>query len=180
MRTRIHIFGASGCGTTSLGRELASRHGLVLFDADDFFWLTTDPPYQSPREYSDRQRLLTEALSRVHRWVLTGSLCGWGDVVIRELELAVFVLTDTGIRLSRLRARERSRFGDRVDAPGDMYKQHTDFLEWAAQYDDGPVEMRSRRLHEGWLAKLRCPVLRVDGSKALNELCDQITEAMVA
>jgi hypothetical protein len=33
-------------------------------------------------------------------------------------------------------------------------------MSWAGAYDDGGLEMRSRRLHEAWLADLPCPVLR--------------------
>jgi adenylate kinase family enzyme len=35
---RVHIFGASGSGTTTLGRTLAERLGVRFFDGDDYFW----------------------------------------------------------------------------------------------------------------------------------------------
>ena len=41
---RIHILGASGSGTTTLGRALAERLQCPHFDADDYFWVPTDPP----------------------------------------------------------------------------------------------------------------------------------------
>ena len=41
---RIHILGASGSGTTTLGRALAARLQCPHFDTDDCFWLPTDPP----------------------------------------------------------------------------------------------------------------------------------------
>lgn len=33
---RIHVFGASGAGCTTLGRSLAERLGLAAIDADDY------------------------------------------------------------------------------------------------------------------------------------------------
>ncbi len=42
---RVHIFGASGAGTSTLGRALADRHRLVHLDTDDFYWMPTDPPF---------------------------------------------------------------------------------------------------------------------------------------
>ena len=101
MRERIHIFGASGAGTSTLGRELARAHGLTFFDTDDFFWETTNPPYLRTRERGYRQELLTKALGTTNRWVVAGSLCGWGDVAIPLIDLGVFVLTDVEIRLRR-------------------------------------------------------------------------------
>ena len=47
----IHVMGASGSGTTSLGRALADRLDIAHLDTDDFFWLPTDPPFTTPREF---------------------------------------------------------------------------------------------------------------------------------
>ena len=53
-----------------------------------------------------------------------------------------------------------------------MHKQHQQFMEWATAYDNSGLEMRSRLLHEQWLAHLPCPVLRLEG--------DTTTEAQLA
>jgi hypothetical protein len=34
--------------------------------------------------------------------------------------------------------------------------------------------MRSREIHEAWLKKLPCPVVRVDGSRAIDELINSL------
>ncbi len=143
-RARIHIFGASGSGVSSLGRAIATRYSLAYFDADDFYWAPTDPPYHQPREREERRRLLLEALTVTPRWVLAGSIAGWGDIAIGLFDLAVFVTAPTDVRLRRLRAREEARFGDRLLENGDMHQNHERFMAWAAQYDEGSTEMRSR------------------------------------
>lgn len=38
MNRRIHIMGASGAGTTTLGKALAARLPHVHLDSDDYFW----------------------------------------------------------------------------------------------------------------------------------------------
>ena len=63
MIRRIHILGASGSGTTTLGRALAERLQGPHFDTDDYFWLPTDPPYTQRRERTERQRLLMDDLT---------------------------------------------------------------------------------------------------------------------
>jgi hypothetical protein len=44
-RLCVHIFGASGAGTSTLGRALGERLALAHLDTDDFFWMPTDPPF---------------------------------------------------------------------------------------------------------------------------------------
>ncbi|MDO8793041.1 MAG: hypothetical protein Q7J25_00290, partial [Vicinamibacterales bacterium] len=148
--------------------------------ADELFWQPSDPPYQHPRDAPERQRLLTEALSGSSGWVLAGSIAHWGDVAIPFLELAVFVTTPTVTRLARLRTREAERFGARIREGGDMFEQHRAFMGWASRYDSGPAPMRSRTLHEAWLAALPCPVTRVDGALSLDVICAQVSAAMAA
>ena len=39
----IHIFGASGSGTTTLAEKTSRELGYFHLDTDDYFWLPTDP-----------------------------------------------------------------------------------------------------------------------------------------
>ena len=79
---RVHVVGASGSGTTTLGRALAGRLAVPHHDTDDFFWLPSEPQFQHLRERGERQAMLGAALARTPGWVLSGSLCGWGDQFI--------------------------------------------------------------------------------------------------
>jgi adenylate kinase family enzyme len=169
MIQRIHILGASGAGTTTLGRALAAHLQYVPVDTDDYFWLLTDPPYTQKRERAIRTQLLMDDLTRHGSWVLSGSLCDWGDVVIPLLDLAVFLWIPHDLRMERLYHRERQRFGERIMPGGDMYEQSQAFLGWAASYDDGDINMRSRRLHDQWLSDLPCPIIRIEGEHAIEE-----------
>ncbi len=58
---RIHITGASGSGTTTLGRALAAELSCPHFDSDDYFWLPTDPPYTTQRDSEERNRRLLDS-----------------------------------------------------------------------------------------------------------------------
>jgi hypothetical protein len=102
-------------------------------------------------------------------WVLSGSLCGWGDVAIPLFELVVFLWVPQKIRLERLRQREHERYGERVMQGGDMYTQSQAFLAWAASYDDGGMDSRSKRLHEQWLGTLPCPIVCFEGEYRIEE-----------
>ena len=170
MVKRIHILGASGSGTTTLGRALAKRLQCPHFDTDDYFWLPTDPPFTHQRERTERQRLLLDDLTAQGHWVVSGSLCGWGDVAIPLFELVVFLTIPHDIRMARLRQRELQRFGERILPGGDMYESSQAFLAWAASYDNGGLDIRSRRRHEEWLSTLPCPMLGFEGAYIIEEL----------
>ena len=165
MCERIHILGASGSGTTTLGAAVSSRLGIPHFDADDYYWLRTIPPYQEARPIAERVASLEFDLSAATKWILSGSCCGWGDFVVPSLDLVIFMFIPPDIRLDRLRKREIKRYGKRALEPGGaMAKQHAEFMDWASKYDHADKRMRSRALHEEWLSSLPCEVLRIEES----------------
>ena len=173
---RIHVTGASGAGVTTLGRALADHLAVPHADTDDYFWHPTDPPFVERRPVEDRLRLMHELFLPRRAWVLSGSLDAWGSELASYFDLVVYVDTPTIERLARLRAREERRYGSLAVAPGG--ERHADvaaFLEWASHYDDGGREGRSRTRHELWLAKLRCPVMRVDGTRPVAELVAEVS-----
>jgi hypothetical protein len=101
-------------------------------------------------------------------WVLSGSLDGWGDPLIPLFDRVIFVSAPTEVRLARLAERERRRLGPAVEPGGALHEHHQDFLDYAAAYDSGqftgPMTGRYRARHEVWLARLPCPLLRLDGA----------------
>ena len=167
MLNRIHIFGASGSGTTTLASALAAKHGFRHLDTDNFYWFPTDPPFHEKRPIEQRLLLLREAMHSCSAWALSGSLSGWGDPLIPEFELVVFLVVPTEVRMHRLRAREFQRYG---------FEANPDFLDWANKYDTGGPEMRSREVHEAWLANLPVPVLRLEGDRPTDELLARVEE----
>lgn len=86
----------------------------------------------------------------------------------------VFLLIPPDVRMTRIRARERDRYGDAILPGGRMHDQYVEFLTWAEQYDEGPPTMRSRSAHEAWLAALPCPVLRLEGVGSVPEHVEAI------
>jgi len=172
---RIHLLGASGSGVTTLGRALAGRLALPHHDTDDYFWLPTAPPYQTTRPAAERLRLMREMFLPRLDWVLSGTVTGWGDELVPFFDLVVFVTTPRELRLQRLRAREAAHFGVDAVAPGGWRHADTEaFVEWASHYEAGDRDGRSLANQETWLAGLPCPTLRVDGSRPLADLVEQL------
>lgn len=168
--SRVHILGASGSGTTTLARALATRWSVPHADTDDYFWLPTDPPYRENRSPSERLALMQALFVPRAAWVLSGSLLGWGESIAEGGDAMVFLTLDPTERHQRLEERENVRApGVAVDDP-----ERVGFLEWAASYDDPECSGRSRAAHERWLATVTLPVLRLDSARPVDELVEAI------
>ena len=162
--------GASGSGTTTLARAVADAWSVPHADADDYFWMPTDPPYVDKRPAADRVALMAQVFLPREAWVLSGSMLGWGDGVVARCDAVVFLTLDPVERLRRIEARERVR---RESAAVDEEALNA-FLTWARGYDESSFEGRSRRGHESWLATLTCPILRLDSSLSREALRDEV------
>lgn len=168
MAMRILITGASGSGTSTLGRSLAEKLACTYFDVDDYYWLPTTPPYTQKRDRTVRISLLLEELHRLPSGIVAGSIVDWGSELENSFALIVFLTVPAPIRVERLRKREMAQLG-RADPL---------FLEWAAQYDEGRMEGRSLAKHERWLSARSCPILRIDGDISVNERLARVLKAL--
>ena len=178
MKRVIHIFGASGSGTSTLGRALAEKTSFRFMDTDDYYWLPAEPMYTLKRPIPERLALMARDLDECSDAVLSGSLAGWGDPLIPRFTLAVRLVTPTPVRMERLKQREYARYGRRILPGGDLFEQSQAFLAWAAQYDDGLPPLRSRALHDLWQQKLSCPLLTLDGTLSLDELAEAVLQKL--
>lgn len=151
---RILVTGASGAGQTTLACALANRLGCTTYDSDDFFWIPTNPPYREKRTSIDRHDFLLSALRQHSRFVLSGSIVGWGRELETSFDLIVFLYVQPDIRMSRIRKREIARFG----------KIDPEFEEWASKYDDPAAAGRSLVGDERWLSQQCCTVLKIVGA----------------
>lgn len=166
MNKKIHIFGASGSGTSTLGTSLSNVLPYILLDTDDYFWIKK---FTERREVNEKKKMLREDLLRYDNLILSGALCGWGDSFKSRFDLVIFLWIPKNIRLERLQQREFQRYGNEIQAGGSKYKESKNFLEWASLYDEAGMEVRSKTLHEHWMSDLTCPVLRIEGDYTVQE-----------
>lgn len=171
--------GASGSGTSTLGRALASHLATQHFDVDDFYWLPTDPPFRAKRPVHDREALMQAVFVPRRDWILSGSLVSWGQNAIDRLTAIVFVTLPAEERMARLRAREFRRYGEDIAPGGPQAKAFAAFMSWAERYDTvEPTPSRNRATHEAWLALQTVPVHRVEADHNVDDLVTQISGAL--
>jgi adenylate kinase family enzyme len=169
---KIHILGAPGSGVTTLGKGLAMRLAVPCFDTDDYHWFTNDAlPYRRRRNPDHRRQLMGEDLSKHESWVLSGAMCGWGDVFIPLFDRVIYLWLPVETRLTRIRERETLRYGAaRIEPGGDLFEVFEKFMSWAAAYDEPTGNIRSFQKEQEWLQAMNCPVLKFDQEKTLGEM----------
>jgi adenylate kinase family enzyme len=160
--------GASGTGTTTLGRTLGNDLSFRVFDTDDYYWLPSTPPFQRKRDPAMRLAMLRQDLEFASRAIISGSILNWGLELEDSLSLIVFLTVAADVRIERLKMRETRLYGQ-VDA---------EFLAWAAQYDEGKMSGRSREKHEQWLSQRTCPVLRIEGDTSTVDRVGRVRAAI--
>ena len=175
---RIHVFGASGSGTTTLGAAIARKLDIPHVDVDDYYWQPSDPPFQSKNEPSHRVAAIREAIGCKNEWVLSGSIVSWGSSIAENFTCAIFLELDPTERMNRLRQREQELYGNRIVPGGDMHADHRSFMNWAQAYDTATSGIRCRQVHIDWMADLHCPVVVLDSTRPVSDLLMELSRAV--
>lgn len=177
MKKHIHILGASGSGTTTIGKIVAERFGYAHFDSDNFYWQPTDNPFTVRRELNECLTLLRDNINQHNKWILSGSVMDWGNELIPQFDLVVFVYLPTDVRIERLKKREYERYGDEMLPGRNKYEKVKEFIEWAASYDTGTDYGRNLIRHEEWLKRVECTLIRI-GNDNLDDSINNVINAI--
>ena len=169
---KVLIFGASGSGTTTIGRALSKKTEFKHLDADDYYWKETDPPFEIKIARSERNKNLSYDFQLFDNVIISGSLVSWGAEWEGAFDLVVFVYLKNEIRMQRLIKREKKRYGDKLEQ-NPIYKLKSKaFIDWANKYEDPLFKGRSLSIHRQWLKKLNCSVFEIDGEDELERKVD--------
>ena len=166
---KIHIIGASGAGSTTLGQVLAQSLNWTHLDADEYYWQKTNPPYTIKIPLEERNSTITKDFEATKNVILSGSMISWGSQWLQAFDLVVFLYVPPAIRIARLEKREYERYGSVLETDPHRAEQYKAFIDWAKKYDDPDFEGRSITQHNIWLQKLSCPVLRIEGDTTVSE-----------
>ncbi len=85
--------------------------------------------------------------------------------------LVIYLEVPLDVRITRIRQRVIDKFGDRVLQGGDMYEQEEKFFVFA--------EKRHPDKIENWLKTLSCKVIRLDGTKPIQENVELIKSLLL-
>jgi adenylate kinase family enzyme len=171
MKCRICVCGLNGGGKTTLAAALAKELNFRHMDIEQYYFTSTDNPYSSSRTREEVEQLLLEDIKKNNCFVFSAVNGDMTPEINDNYDLVVYLDVPLDIRMKRIRQRAIDKFGDRVLSGGDMYEQEEKFFAF--------VEKRTPEKIENWLKTLACKVIRLDGTKPIQENVELIKSLLL-
>lgn len=159
----ILVYGLNGSGKSTLGKELAEKLGFYFIDNEDLYFPKLNPEYlyDSPRSDAEVEELLMNEV-RVHEnFVFTAVKGNYGVDILSFYKYVVLIDVPKDIRLQRAKNRSYQKFGDRMLQGGDLYEREEAFFDFVSSRKENEVE--------DWVQSLTCSIIRVDGTKPIED-----------
>ena len=161
------ILGLNGCGKTTVGRMVAEKLGLLLMDAEDYYFPVSGD-FSISRTQEEAHRLMELDAGKHGGFVLCCVRCNISETLLQKVRLAVVLRAPAEVRAQRIIQREEVRFDSRVLPGGDMYESQKRFHAFAAARTEETVD-RS-------LSRLQCPVLEMDALLSPQMIAEKIIQ----
>lgn len=172
MGTGIIVCGLNGSGKSTLGKILAKKMQFHFIDNEDLYFPKTDSQYiyASPRTREEVEKLLWSEIRAYENFVFTSVKGDYGEKIYPFFQYAILINVPKDIRMQRVRNRSFQKFGERMLTGGDLQEQEEKFFDF--------VKSRPENTVEEWAQSLTCPILRIDGTKPIEENIDFIMDWM--
>lgn len=163
MGTGIIVCGLNGSGKSTVGKALAKKLHFHFIDNEDLYFPKTDPDYiyANPRSREEVERLLRSEIRAHENFVFASVKGDYGENIYPFFQYVVLIDVPKDIRIQRVRDRSFQKFGERILKGGDLHEQEEKFFDL--------IKSRSENTVEEWVQSLKCPVLRIDGTKPIEE-----------
>ena len=168
----IIMCGLNGVGKSTLGRALAEKLNARFIDNEDLYFPKTDASYTyaSPRTRDEVEKLLLQEIRKCGDFVFASVKGDYGEEVCSRFDHIVLVSTPRETRLERVRNRSFQKFGDKMLPGGPLYEREELFFEVVRARDEMTVET--------WIRTMACPVIRVDGTRPVEDNIRSILEEL--
>ena len=165
----IIICGLNGAGKSTLGKALAEKMHFHFIDIENLYFSKTNPNYMyaSPRTREEVKKILLHEIRTHENFIRTSVKGDYGEDIHSFFQYAILPDVPRDIRLQRVKERSFQKFGNRMLSGGDLFEQEEKFFRF--------VESRNENIVEEWVKSLKCPVMRVDGTKPIDENINFIT-----
>lgn len=166
----IIVCGLNGSGKTALGKRLAEHLSFHFIDSENLFFSNAQfqLDYSKSRSREEAKAILMNEVKEHENFVFASVKGNYGEEILPYYKFAVLIDVPKEIRLERVKNRSFMKFGERMLPGGDLYEQEKAFFDM--------ISTRSENSVEEWAQTLNCPVLRIDGTKAIDENIIYITE----
>lgn len=170
MKTGIIICGLNGTGKSTVGKALAEELGCYFIDSEDLYFSKQNDDYSFSAQRTDEEakEILFNKIEKHKDFVFASVKGNYGEDFYSFIKYAVLLDVPNDIRLQRVKNRSYQKFGNRMLPNGDLYEQEEAFFRF--------VESRKESTVEKWLSGLNCPVIRLDGTKPVEENVNYIID----
>ena len=159
----IQICGLNGSGKSTLGRALAEKIGFYFIDDENLYFSRSNPnePYTNPKPRHEVEQLLMNEVKNHPDFVFAAVKGDYEKDIVSMYDYVIMLEVPQSVRSQRVRNRSFKKFGSRMLMGGDLYNQEEAFFQM--------VESRQCSYVENWLQTVKCPIIRVDGTKSIDE-----------
>lgn len=173
MGTGILICGLNGVGKSTLGKALAEKLHFYFIDNEDLYFPKTDSnyPYAFSRTHEEVEKLLFGEIKNYEDFVFTSVKGDYGEADCPFFQYVVLIEVPRDIRLQRVKNRSFQKFGNRMLPGGDLYEREEGFFDF--------VKARSENTVKEWLQGVNCPVIRIDGTRSVEENVNFIIKQII-
>ena len=168
----IQICGLNGSGKSTLGRALAEKIGFYFIDDENLYFSRSNPnePYTNPKPRYEVEQLLMNEVKNHPDFVFAAVKGDYEKDIVSMYDYVIMLEVPQSVRSQRVRNRSFKKFGSRMLLGGDLYNQEEAFFQM--------VESRQSSYVENWLQTVKCPIIRVDGTKPIDENVEYIINSI--
>lgn len=151
-----------------MGKALAEKLHFYFIDNEDLYFPKTDPNYMyaSPRTREEAKKLLFREIKAHENFVFASVKGDYGEEIYPFFQYVILIDVPKDIRMERVKNRSFQKFGNRMLPGGDLHEQEEGFFEF--------VKSRVENTVKEWVQLLSCPIIRIDGTKPIEENIDFI------
>ena len=165
----IHVMGASGSGTSTIGEFLGNALGFDVIESDFYKWEQTVPEFQIMRPIEESNALLMERINSSKNLVITGSLHS-NPITHKHINLIIYLQCPTWIRIRRIKKRDVEVGRNSLEAEGEVKENFLWFLNFAKNYDKLGTDMRSKASQEMVIKSCNAPVIRIKTNRTMKHI----------
>ena len=172
MGTGIIVCGLNGTGKSTLGKALANELNFYFIDNEELYFPKTDPHYvyASPRTRGEVEQMLFSEIKAHEDFVFASVKGDYGEAILPYFQYAVVIDVPKDIRIQRVKNRSFHKFGNRMLPGGDLHEKEENFFHI--------VKSRSENTVEEWLQSFSGIIIRIDGTKPIEENISLIIEQL--
>ena len=170
MAIGILICGLNGAGKSTLGKALAEKLGYYFIDSEDLYFSKHNDDYSLSAQRTDKEakEILFNKIKEHKDFVLSSVTGNYGESFYSFINYVILLDVPKEIRLQRVKNRSYQKFGNRMLPNGDLYEQEEAFFNFVNSWNENTVEE--------WTKTLNCPVIKLDGTKPIEENINYIIQ----